>query len=296
MTSVMTQTEVHLDLSKNKDRIEVRFPYNPDDVKRMKGDPDMVRVHGAVYEGVPGARFRPPPDGPVWLVPMDLTSAHRLREAFGDRLVLSEDVKKWGRKQRDKKEKLESLGAAEDADLTNLAEHFPDFYEWLRPYQRAGAAMMATTSMINADQPGLGKTPQTLAAILEACPNGQHLIVAPKTSLDSVWASHFEAHTDIPYIVLSGEDTKQARKEVMELVTEWHDDGTPFALITNPAMISFVKDKEAEKVVKNGKLVEPLISVNPTLHEIEWDTIVFDEYHKMGLSNNKTNFFHAANA
>jgi SNF2 family DNA or RNA helicase len=291
MTSVVSgATTVSVDLSKGGDRIEVRFPYNPQDVKRIKGDADMG------YEGVPGARFRPPPDGPVWLLPLDMTSARRLREAFGDRLELSPEVKKWGRKENEKAEKLESLASADDAALPNLQAHYPDFYKWLRPYQRAGAAMMSTTSMINADEPGLGKTGQTLAAILECDPHGQHLIVAPKTSLETVWCAGFEQHTDIPYIMMSGEDSHAGRREVLELVEQWVNDDEPFALIVNPAMISFVKDKEAEKIVQGGKLVEPLVSVNPILHTLEWSTIVFDEYHKMGLSNNKTNFFKAANS
>lgn len=284
MTSVVSDgPTVEVKMNSNGDRMEIRFPYSPEDVKRIKK--------------VPGHRFRPPQDGgPLWLLPLDMVSARMLRDQFGDRLDLDREVRIWGRGEVGKEKKLKSLASADDADLPNLKQHFPEFYKWLRPYQRSGAAFMAATSCINADEPGLGKTPQTLAAILESAPDGQHLIVAPKTSLDTVWAAHVEQWTDIPYLVLSGSDSKNEREEILDLVQEWHETGEPFILITNPAMISYVKDDEAEQIVKRGRLVAPLKAVNPVIHQIRWRRVVFDEYHKMGLSNNQTNFFTAANA
>lgn len=276
------QRNVKCELNDAGDRIRVEFPYDMQDVKRIKK--------------VPGARFIPPKDGgPAWLLPRDMTSARILRDQFGERMALGPKVIKWGKEARDKEERLKALSMAKDAPLPNLKKNHPKLYKWMRDYQHAGAAMMATTSCINADEPGTGKTVQCIASILERAPRGHHLIVAPKTSLDSVWAQHFEDLTDMPYITMSGDDSPEVRQEVIDLACEWVADSTPFALILNPAFVRFIEDKDAEPEYEKGKKVRPMKPAYPELFEIEWDTLVFDEYHKMGLANNKTNTFKAAN-
>lgn len=274
---------VECELNDEGDRIKVTFDYDRDDVKRIKS--------------VPGARWYPPnKGGPHWLLPRDLTSARILREAFGDRLVLGPRVKAWGKEAREKEAKLAGLSDAKDADLPNLRNHHPKFYKWLRDYQRAGAAMMAATSCINADEPGTGKTAQTIASILERSPHGRHLIVAPKTSLNSVWADHFERLSDLPYITMSGDDTAEERFEVIQFMKDCFANDEPLALILNPAFIRFVEDKDAEPEYVKGKKVKPMKPAWPELFEVQWSTVVFDEYHKMGLANNATNTFRAANS
>lgn len=270
---------VYAELNEKGDRIEVRFGYDRKDIASVKA--------------IPGARFSPPPVGPVWLLPRDLTSARMLRTAFGDRLKLGERVKAWARLAVDKETKLGELTTRGDAELVHVPK---DLVTWMRNYQRAGAAFMAETSCINADQPGLGKTVQTIASIIERCANnGSHLIVAPKTSLNVVWEAEIEEHTDYPVITISGDDPPADRKELLALAKEFHDDGTGFFLVLNPAFVRYEKDKEAPKVPVRGKLEYQTRPVYPELFEFEWDTVVFDEYHKMGLSNNKTQMFAAAN-
>lgn len=278
--------EVNAELAEDGSRVEVRFPYDAMAVKAIKR--------------VPGARFLPPPQGgPAWLLPVDLVTARGLREQFGMALILGPRLKAWGKEAVAKEQSLQTLATAEDADLPNVRAFDQKFYDWLRPYQRAGIQMMAATNLICADQPGLGKTTETIGCIIERGNlEGSHMIVAPKTSLDVVWEAEIEKWVpDIPVIVVSGDDDKETRRDLLDLVVEFHEDEQPFFLVLNPAFIRFYEDKDDEENMQwvKGKKVYPTKPVYPELFDIDWDTVVFDEYHKMGLSNNKTKTFQAAN-
>lgn len=276
---------VEADLNDDEDRILVRFPYHKLAVRAAKR--------------VPGHRFVPPDKGgPHWLFPRDLTTARMLREQFGEELDLGAKLRKWAKGAVTEESKLIELANADDAELSVVPDRNPELYKYLRPYQRAGAAMMAVKSIINADEPGLGKTVQTIASLYErdVLDSGGHLIVAPKTSLSSVWLAELELWApDLPVIVASGDDTPDERQELVDLAVEFAEDGTPFALVMNPAFIRWQRDKTAEKILVDGHLEYPMIPIYPELFDIEWATVVFDEYHLMGLSNPKTNMFRAAN-
>lgn len=277
--------EVTAEISDDGKRVMVTFPYHQAAVRAVKT--------------VPGARFLPPnqPGGPAWKLPLDLTSMRLLREAFGTSLSLGPKLKEWGKEAVAKEQAVMSMADAEDAVLEQVKKLNPEFHEWLRPDQRADAAFMAAHPVICANQPGLGKTAATIASIMERCgEGGSHLIVAPKTSLDAVWAKELEDKTDIPFLTMSGDDSKETRQEILECCKEFREEGTGFFLVLNPAFILLERDKSGEMIIKQGKRVWPMIPKYPELYDFEWDTIVFDEYHKMGLSNNKTNMFEAANS
>lgn len=282
---VTLPVEVAAEITDDGSRVEVTFPYHQLAVRAIKR--------------VPGARFVPPNNGgPLWRMPRDLTTMRLLREHCGDSLVLGPKLIKWGKKAVAQEKVLTELQGATDATLSNLRAINPEFADYLRDYQRAGVAMMAAQNIINADHPGLGKTVQTIAAIMEQGEehyHGPHLIIAPKTSLEVVWQKELEKWTDLPVIQMSGDDSPAVRRELLDLVLEFEQDEDPFFLVMNPAFVRYEVDKEKEKIPVRGKLMPQLKPSYPELFAIEWNTIVFDEYHKMGLSNNKTNMFAAAN-
>lgn len=273
------------DLAEDGKSIEVHFDY----------DANLVRL---IKDKIPGRRFVPPASGgPKWRVPLDTTTARLLRETFGEQLGLSQRMIEWGRTAFAKDKELRSLATADDAELTVLPTVRPQLAEYLRPYQRADAVMMSKANVICANQPGLGKTVETIAAIYERgnLADGSHLIVAPKTSLEVVWEKELEDWTDLPIIVMSGDLPKSERKELLELCQEFQREGQGFFLVLNPAFVRYDAVKGAKPVLKGGRLHKVMEPAYPELFEFEWTTLVFDEYHKMGLSNNKTNMFAAAN-
>lgn len=276
--------KVFAEINKSRDRIKVEFPYDRDCVTKMRR--------------VPGHRFVPPrKGGPHWLVPLDLTSAQKLREEFGDYLELGTAVRKWGHKQMRQVQKMIELGDAKDAELEYLPKKLPKLAKALRPYQRVAVKKMAAADQINADVPGLGKTLETIAAIHEAegdLDKGRTLVIAPKTSLEPVWLYELDRWlpSDIPVFLLSGDDSQSDRAEIIEEVMEHAKNDEPCWLVTTPNAVRYETDKAATKrngengiLDHRGRAKKVLVPAYPELFEIEWTTGIFDEYHKMGLSN-----------
>lgn len=242
------------ELNDNQDRIDLRFQYDKD-IK------DAVKAIG-------GARFVPADKGgPLWRLPLDLTIGRRLREIFGDQLDLGVGLKAWGRDERDKERNLGAMARADDWDINQmrLKDLHPELAAYLRPYQRADVAMMATTNVANGNQMGLGKTVEVIAAWIEnGMLEGQHLVIAGKTALDGVWRVEIEKWLPgVPVFTWSG-DLKPAERTIMrDELARLVATGAPFVLVTTPT------------AVRTGLPVEVK----------EWSTVTIDEFHKAGLTN-----------
>jgi len=76
-----------------------------------------------------------------------------------------------------------------DAEISPLlAAYKSDLAGMLRPYQRAGVKFLATNeASLMADEPGLGKTAQTIAALISAGVTGDILVLAPSVAANISW-------------------------------------------------------------------------------------------------------------
>lgn len=140
----------------------------------------------ATCKAVPGGSFNP--TRKLWVYPLSVDTCHALRRAFGDRLRVQPDLAAWYTESRQAAEAHAELSAAEDVQLS--ARVPAEFASWLRGYQRTGARWIAEGYRgcgLVADKPGLGKTPETLAALLEGDVRGPVLVVCPKASVKNVW-------------------------------------------------------------------------------------------------------------
>lgn len=248
---------MQIQASLDNKHIVVRFPYDALLVARIKR--------------VPGARFVPKDrGGPHWIIPADLASARALREQFGRDLVLSHDLMTWGFRLVNQEKELGSLASADDAELDRLPNVLPALYKTLHTYQRAGAKFIATSPHpLVADQPGLGKTLEVIAGIFEANREaGPNLIVAPLTSLDTVWRYELERWQPYPVFVPSG-----PRAQRLKVIDEFMKIGGGSWLVINPDMVRFTREKESQY---------------PMLHETTWANIVIDECHKNAIRHPKT--------
>ena len=241
--------KVFAELSESGDAIHVHFQYDTDTKNAVKR--------------VPGARFiGPDKGGPYWKLPLSLDSGQGLRKQLGRNLVLGPELNSWGKEEIRKQRNLATIASSDDAELRRIPEIMPEFHEWLRPYQRADIAFMATADCVNGNQPGLGKTAEVIGAVYEAgIERGPHLVVAPRTSLDVVWRAEIERWTDGVVFTLSG-DTSQGERNAMpkDLMFALSDD-LPVWVITTADML------------RRGLPFD----VAP------WQTFTVDEYHKTGL-------------
>ncbi len=229
-------------------RIEVHFPYSPMAVAAMRK--------------VPGRRFvDETKGGPYWTIPKDMIACHRLRTAFGEGLEMGKGVEKWARKEVKRTRNLASLSKQDDAELENLPAILPELAAILRPFQRADVKMMSQTSVLNANEQGLGKTIETIAAIFEGkLDDGPQLVVCPKTSLHTVWKLELDTWVGDPVFILSGEDTPDWRR-LRRLIKR----KKPFWFLTTANQI------------RKG--------LPDALSRIFWKTMSVDEFHKTGLTN-----------
>lgn len=252
------------ELNPSGDKIEVWFRY----------DQDLLRT----IKEVPGAKFvNVQQGGPCWTVPLNLDVARRLNEEFADRLVYGRALRVWGREAAKREKNLQTLASIDSVDPEGLElnKKIPELTNWFRGYQRADVKFLAATSALNLNEQGLGKTTEIIGAIFEAgLENGRHLVVAPKTSLETVWRMEIERWTEKlekPHEVItySAEMTKRRREELIEEFWACVDDDWPVWFICTP------------NTVRDGN--EPYM--DPKEFPEGWTTFTIDEYHKTGLPN-----------
>lgn len=172
-----------------------------------------------------------------------------------------------------------------------------------RTYQRVGARFGAVAgSFLLADEPGLGKTATALAAIMEGGDwDGDHLIIAPKVSLDSVWRRQIGMWMPFAQSVAVPEGRAKRERAMKEF---WELD-TPRFLVINPAMIRrkyghYCKrcDHWEESKVKapkqhwmeDHKYVRSIMSEDwPEILNHDWRTVILDESHDLLASYKPSN-------
>jgi len=259
------------ELNEKRDRIVVTFPWNAEVLAKVKSIPGRSFVNAER-------------GGPYWTLPLDMVSARKLRSLFDGEVKWGPNLLAWGRETRKQQEGLQELAHAVDFPINEMELHqkLPDMAEWLRGYQRADVKFLASTNAINANEQGLGKTAEIIAAVYEAgLEHGFHLVSAPVTSLEVVWLEELSRWQGVP--VLASEDLKE-REQLVKRAWEMFQANEPFWLVINPGMIRYEAVKEYDRF--KGKDVEVAVKERyPELFAIDWTTITIDEFHKMGLNN-----------
>lgn len=304
----MSALRAFAELNEAGTKIEVHFKYDPNAVEAIRS--------------VPGRNFQAKkPDYPAhWTIPLDLTSCRRLREEFGEGLALGDAVRAWAREEVRAERQLGSIATADDATLKNVPRGAS---EWLRAYQRADVKMMSLANVLNANQPGVGKTVEVIYAAQEAKLNGAHLVIAPLTLHKDPWAEELESHAPGASVfwAVTPAERKRALKEAVAAIREGRKN---VWLIVNPDFVRVESDKRAKRLetaslagagtagglvqaeearIKvefegrrclsrdhkgNGYYPKPDVA---DLFEIDWDTVTLDEFHKVGLGENRNTLF-----
>lgn len=274
----MTIVQIEMD---GRDRIMARF---------ADYDPKLV----SIAKGIPGGRFvGPNKGGPGWRFHLDMQTCAALRKAFGEDARFSDEILEWGRVQKEEKLRAEAIREMGDADydFSFLKGYAPEMFPRLRNYQRVGVQFIAEgRNVLIADEPGLGKTWETIAGIVgqgEELVNGCHLVICPKISIESVWLKELNLWVQEPVFV-APEGARQRRK-LLEEVSLCREEEIPFWLVVNPQMITLRRNRAGRGVedLETGDFLERQF---PFLFEIEWDSIILDEAHESGIANPSSQF------
>lgn len=171
-----------------------------------------------------------------------------------------------------------------------------------RPYQWAGVNFLtAAREALLADQPGVGKTVETLGALRYGGVAGKVLIVAPSTSCSATWEPEISKWLEPgEFTILNAAGkTPAKRKELLdEYVARPKTDVLDF-LIVNPEILRYViREEPVVELNEDGEEVPVLDedenpvthpvdrSPNPQLFDVQWDAIVGDESHKYLINTN----------
>lgn len=279
----MTALRAFAELNPAGTRIEVHFRYSPEAVEAVRA--------------VPGRKFHGDANPKFWSVPLDLDSGRRLREEFGDGLQLGDALKAWGREEVRRQRQLHSLTTADDAELERVRA---EQVAWLRPYQRADVKMMATTNVLNANQPGVGKTVEVIYAVEERGERGLHLVLAPITLHKDPWMDELAIHA--PHARVYAGETPAQRKVAMAEALADHaaNPGDDIWLILNPDMIRCQRrePEPGESILSrdhkgNAYVAKPEVAA---LFQTDYQTVTLDEFHKYGLGEDRNTLFARAAA
>jgi SNF2 family DNA or RNA helicase len=293
-------------IEKVGDRIHAKSSYTANPV-------DFDRVKRRLKEDLDG---RWSPKSKAWTYPLDLEQCRRFRDVFGDDLIIEPELWEWAKRERAKETDLTALvnvtdiNVMEAVDLPRVRESMHTMWRAMqqRPYQPVAALYMARARRcLNADQPGLGKTIETLAALIEAgvadSGMGRVLILAPKTSCSVVWEPEIlrwvapDMHVTVTNMSGLGPAARDKAWAEFMRASQEDDDFLHFCIV-NAEQVGIRKftecpagicDGDEDWCPEFGQHVNKSEKRRPHLHSIAWDAIIADETHKWLINSRGKN-------
>lgn len=156
---------------------------------------------------------------------------------------------------------------------------------------------MQHKQVLIADEPGLGKTVQSIAAVVGSQATGSVLVVAPKTAMYVTWPAELKrwladvAPNDVVRII-GGKMTRKQRMQVLHDVLQWHqtygcNDSPATArqwVLVSPNYLRFrfqLDDHGNVTYNRDGtKVVLPVREALTGLLAVEWSAVIVDEAHQ----------------
>jgi SNF2 family DNA or RNA helicase len=229
-----------------------------------------------------------------WSYPLTMDTCRTFRRVFGDELHVTQLLSDWARAAMavdDELAKMKKPGEL-SVKFERLPRLAPDLYTAIstRNYQEVGTGWMtlAQTGILG-DEPGLGKTLQTLAMLVESGAK-EILVTCPRTATRNVWSRETNrwAPTIAPFVA---QGSHAERMQVMEAYAGFP--GPYKMLIVNTEMVrakrievcSLPPGEEREacseglstRKHKHSYIPEPEW---PFLHSLKWDAVIMDESHR----------------
>ncbi len=269
--------EIVLTQNRTGSRILVTTPYDPDLVALMKQMP------GAKYEA----------DKKAWSYPRNWATCLRTRKlsAASGRPLKIRDVRlmEWARKEKERQSSIVDLSDIHSVvPLQNVDEELFSAMS-SRPFQTIGAKFITQQkSVLLADDPGLGKTLQTIAAFMEAGINGPILVVTNKSSQQITWPNELRRWAPEDGVFVFDADVKaRDRGPMIESLFREHEgqEGRTW-VIANPYWIRMrAETNEYGKYIYSTTGVKMLSAEVPEFFKHEWAGIVADESHETLATN-----------
>lgn len=136
---------------------------------------------------------------------------------------------------------------------------------------------------LNGNQPGVGKTIETIAAIIEGQTPGPWLVACPVTAILDVWSPELETWQEEDIYLVTG--SRQDRARVLAAVEDRVNDpeqSNDFWVVCNPEMIRYKGIYEEDGFTGKKRLID-VEEVWSQFFRIHWGCIILDEFHRMGM-------------
>jgi SNF2 family DNA or RNA helicase len=228
------------------------------------------------------------------------TGAREVANKYGADLKVSAPLTNWAIAERARVDLIPDVQSKDLVDLPVIQANYPAIWEALstRPFQTVGVAFAARNrSCLIADQPGLGKTLQTIGAAVEAGITGPILVVAPKAAAQLTWPQELARWAPGDPVTVIGAHMKPAEREkAVSLAHTAFPFGVRHWIITSPyyLRINVQTDQYGNYIYEGGKksgkkIVNRIGSSLLELFDVEWSAVVVDESHKTlaGATGNK---------
>ena len=232
-----------------------------------------------------------------WAYPLTMDTCRTFRRVYGSGLRVSHELSAWASENIAAGESLEDLRDGATAEFPRVEREAPFLHAAIsdRKYQLSGAAFLGVgRQVILGDEPGLGKTLQTLAALIE-CDAKTILVACPRTATRAVWSRETNrwAPTIAPFVA---QDERAERERVTQTFVDFP--GRRKMLIVNKEMIrakrveicplgrvQIKKDVWPDDCYDDPEHMHKHKTENqaewPELFGIVWDAVVLDEAHHL---------------
>lgn len=267
-------------------RIQLQMPYD--------------KVASARCKLVRGGKWMPAKKR--WSYPLDYHTCVEIRTKIagpsGQELQIGDELWKWASNEKERLASIPDPNSLERAELPVLERGNPFTYEALnnRPFQTVGVKFAAEhRRVVIADDPGLGKTVQTIGAVIEAGVKGPVLIIAPKVAAEITWPQQINYWSPKENCTSLAGLTPSKRKIAIENFTRMaypevgQDYGDRQWLIVNPHWIMCQADLDDKGNYASTKAQRDegigMKYKMEDIFDIEWSAVIIDESHDILIAN-----------
>jgi SNF2 family DNA or RNA helicase len=222
---------------------------------------------------------------------------------FGVKLALEPELAAWARKEKERYTNLlkpDDFSANTDDWIPRIKRERPALAQALTTWkhQLPGVAfLVGQKATLLADQPGLGKTIQTLATVAELDVRGPILVVAPRTAVNVTWPEEIAQWLgdDEVIVKITGTMKPGERKDALTRIHKFAVDNPEVRVwvLCGPNYLriradldgqgNYARDAQGKKIIRavNEGLAE--------LFNITWSAVIVDESHQTlaGATGNK---------
>lgn len=280
----MTTERWRMGLHSVKKRIWLTFPYDPD------GD-----VRDAVKSRTQGARWDKKEK--LWHFPLDWQVALdiiKVAKSFGASVAVEPELAAWAKREKLRRSQIiqpDKINVDVSSLLPFCRKNYPNMIQAMEkmPWQIPGAEFIrAQKNVIIADEPGLGKTIQTLAAIAESNVTGPIIVIAPKSAVAITWPDEIREWLGPQELVVPlNTDLKPEDRSAMATAVEMRTEDYPnerIWVICGPNYLRIRADlDDYGNYLRDSQGKKCIYTVNeaiPELFNINWSAVIVDESHQ----------------